>query len=221
MKKELIKQDYYDNGTIPDIRTPSVKPAQKDIVGPTINSYGNEQNYTINNEEVKIHRIFTKSVDFFNKNYADDYSFNDQNNSKVVRKGHSRMSTIGKRVPKFKQHDTLSNLSGEDEWNEIEKYNSMIDKYDQQIKVIETKNSQQMLQESLKKQIQEQKQFKNQQLMENKRLDEIMLDRAKRENLVAERQRLQQRNKQMDRKEMVDKQLQAQLMQHRLYAEEK
>ena len=96
MKKELIKQDYLDNSTIPDIRTPSVKPAPKDIVSPTINSYGNEQNYTINNEEVKTQRIFTKSVDFFNKNYADDYSFNDQNNSKVVRKGHSRMSTIGK-----------------------------------------------------------------------------------------------------------------------------
>lgn len=63
--------------------------------------------------------------------------------------------------------------------------------------------------------------MRQKQIQEEKRIDQLMFDRIKRENLQDERHKLELRKKLMDRKEMVDKQLKAQQMKNRLFAEEK
>ena len=83
--------------------------------------YGLENNKTINNEDIKTYRINNKSIDLINNENTVDHSIKLSYPHNSSRKGHSRMSTISRRIPKFKQNDNLSNLSGEDEWNEIEK----------------------------------------------------------------------------------------------------
>lgn len=40
-------------------------------------------------------------------------------------------------MPKFKENDELSVLSGQDEWNEIEKYNAMAEEHDRQMKLLQ------------------------------------------------------------------------------------
>ena len=59
----------------------------------------------------------------------------------------TQLGTIKHKIPKFKEDDTLSGLSGEDEWNEIEKYNAMAEKHDKQMRNLSIQKNKQRLQE--------------------------------------------------------------------------
>lgn len=129
--------------------------------------YGINAN-TIVIENNKTQRVMTQSVDLIKRDQTMDYSVLTEARDDRMPSNHSRLSTIQRRIPKFKENDDLSYLTGEDEWNEIEKYNAMAERHDKFMKAISIHNKQQRFQETLRKQIKEQNVLKQRQILEEK-----------------------------------------------------
>ena len=147
----------------------TIRPPRQIMVPPLKGTeYGIDRNKTLNYENHITQRSMTKSVDLAKREYkAGNHGPNETQNS-TMPAIHSRLNTIERKVPLFKENDELSYLTGDDEWNEIEKYNAIAEKHDKLMKSIKIHTSQQKFQENLKKQIQEQRIMKQKQIIEEK-----------------------------------------------------
>lgn len=114
------------------------------------NDYGLEKVRMLGNDSSKTQRTMTKSVGLIKKDRTMDDSYINEITKLGVTNISANISTIEKRIPKFKENDDLSNLSGEDEWNEIEKYNAIAEAHDKKLKAMKVHKNQQQFQEDLK-----------------------------------------------------------------------
>ena len=167
---DLKDENYADTTVLLKHQNPiTIRPPRQIMVTPMKGTeYGIDRNRTLTYDNTKTQRSMTKSVDLVKRDLRIDQSAMTENRVNVMPKIHSRMSTIQRQIPLFKENDDLSYLTGEDEWNEIEKYNAIAEKHDKLMKAIKIHTSQQKFQESLRKQIQEQRIIKQKQIIEEK-----------------------------------------------------
>lgn len=181
----------------------------------------NLHNRTLSIKDSNTHRNLTKSVALMRNNQTIDTTIPVADRSFNYHKTTKNMKSMNKPLPKFKARDDLSVLSGDDEWNEIEKFNAMAEEHDRQMRAAQLRNKKIQFQENLRKQIQEQNKLKKKELMQEHQFALQTLELVKQESLKAEKNKMELKRKLLDRKEMVEKQLKAQEMQKRLFDEEK
>jgi hypothetical protein len=169
-------------------------------------------------DDSKTHRNSTYSEDLVRGNQTINHIITNVENPSLsyIQPG---MATAKKRGSKFNMLSPISQ-SG-DEWTEIEKFNALAEAHDKRMNVINRHKSQQRLQDSLKQQIMEHREFKKRELMNEKIIEQKSMQMARQEQLKADKKKIELTRKMSDRKEMVDKQLSAHHMQKRLHNQEK
>lgn len=197
-----------------------------DPVNRTINQNEYDYEYNLNNrtmsiKDSKTHRNLTKSVALMRNNQTIDTTIPIGDRSFNYHKTTKNMKSMNKPLPQFKARDDLSVLSGEDEWNEIEKFNAIAEEHDRKMRAVQLRNKKMQFQENLRRQIQEQNKLKQKEILQEHQFALKTLELVKQESLKAEKNKMELKKKLQDRKEMVEKQLKAQEMQKRLFDEEK
>jgi len=187
-----------------------------------VTDYGIYSKSDITRDINKTQRSLTKSVDLIRQRQE----FNNNAPKANTREfGHNKTSThlksINNKAAYFKDHDLLSTFSGTDEWNEIEKYNAIAERYEKHNHLLMEKKNKEKLQESLRLQIIEQKRIKKLQLEQEKLLDRKASQLAKQEQAKEEIHQLQLKKKLLERKEMVENQVKARQMQRSMQSEDK
>ncbi|CAI2361116.1 unnamed protein product [Moneuplotes crassus] len=120
------------------------------------NEYSTAMPELVQASDNQTQRQMTKSVELIKK--VDHKRVKSRGNHSYLKQG--GINSIAQRIPRFNNQDNMSFFSGQDEWDEIEKFNALAEERDRKLKAITTQKNQKKMQESLRKQIQEQRSIK-------------------------------------------------------------